>query len=120
VQSRLLTYELHLPLPPNTHSIPSFIYRTFPGDSELSQLSRIFAVTGTPTEESWPGVSQLPAYTPFNPQPPTPLTNLFPVCYTIVFMCDTFCLLSLRSKTRQNSTINSHHTAPLTLTIQHH
>ncbi|KAK9768099.1 cyclin-dependent kinase 5 [Basidiobolus ranarum] len=34
----------------------------FPGTSINDQLMRIFKVQGTPTEEMWPGVSQLPDY----------------------------------------------------------
>ncbi|XP_064077104.1 uncharacterized protein LOC135194850 [Macrobrachium nipponense] len=34
----------------------------FPGDSEIDQLFRIFRTLGTPGEEDWPGVSQLPDY----------------------------------------------------------
>ncbi|XP_066543556.1 cyclin-dependent kinase 3-like [Amia ocellicauda] len=34
----------------------------FPGDSEIDQLYRIFRKLGTPSEESWPGVTQLPDY----------------------------------------------------------
>lgn len=34
----------------------------FPGDSEIDQLFRIFRTLGTPDEESWPGVTQLPDY----------------------------------------------------------
>ncbi|XP_064185699.1 cyclin-dependent kinase 2-like [Anguilla rostrata] len=34
----------------------------FPGDSEIDQLFRIFKKLGTPNEEVWPGVSQLPDY----------------------------------------------------------
>eukprot|EP01094_Clydonella_sp_ATCC50884_P005069 TRINITY_DN14052_c0_g1_i1.p1 TRINITY_DN14052_c0_g1~~TRINITY_DN14052_c0_g1_i1.p1 ORF type:complete len:328 (+),score=127.34 TRINITY_DN14052_c0_g1_i1:80-985(+) len=34
----------------------------FPGDSEIDQLYKIFRVTGTPVEELWPGVSDLPDY----------------------------------------------------------
>ena len=32
----------------------------FPGQSVLDQLARVFHVLGTPTEENWQGVSQLP------------------------------------------------------------
>ena len=39
----------------------------FPGDSEIDELFRIFRVLGTPTEESWPGVTQLPDYKPTFP-----------------------------------------------------
>ncbi len=31
-----------------------------PGDSEIDELFRIFRITGTPTEETWPGVTELP------------------------------------------------------------
>ncbi|CAO0792705.1 unnamed protein product [Mucor circinelloides] len=34
----------------------------FPGNSISDQLQRIFKVLGTPTEETWPKVSQLPEY----------------------------------------------------------
>ncbi|KAL9560279.1 hypothetical protein MBANPS3_000006 [Mucor bainieri] len=34
----------------------------FPGNSIPDQLQRIFKVLGTPTEETWPKVSQLPEY----------------------------------------------------------
>lgn len=34
----------------------------FPGDSEIDQLFRIFRVLGTPTEDTWPGVSQFSDY----------------------------------------------------------
>jgi serine/threonine protein kinase len=31
----------------------------FPGDSEIDQLFKIFRQLGTPTEEVWPGVTQI-------------------------------------------------------------
>jgi len=34
----------------------------FHGDSEIDQLFRIFRILTTPTEETWPGVSQLPDF----------------------------------------------------------
>jgi serine/threonine protein kinase len=34
----------------------------FPGDSEIGQLYRIFLGLGTPTEETWPGVTTLPDF----------------------------------------------------------
>lgn len=34
----------------------------FPGDSEIDQLFQIFRILGTPTEVTWPGVTQLPDY----------------------------------------------------------
>lgn len=37
----------------------------FPGTDVDDQLKKIFKVLGTPTEETWPGVTQLPDYKPF-------------------------------------------------------
>lgn len=34
----------------------------FPGTTNADQLNRIFHIMGTPTEETWPGVSQYPDY----------------------------------------------------------
>lgn len=34
----------------------------FHGDSEIDQLFRIFRTLGTPVEENWPGVTQMPDY----------------------------------------------------------
>ena len=34
----------------------------FFGDCEIGQLFKIFQIMGTPTEETWPGVSKLPEY----------------------------------------------------------
>ncbi|KAH3765770.1 CMGC/CDK/CDC2 protein kinase [Pelomyxa schiedti] len=39
----------------------------FPGDSEIDELFKIFKHLGTPTERSWPGVSQLPDFKPTFP-----------------------------------------------------
>lgn len=33
-----------------------------PGNSEMQQLQLIFRLLGTPTEQSWPGVSKLPCF----------------------------------------------------------
>lgn len=32
------------------------------GDSEIDQLFRIFRIQGTPSEDVWPGISDLPDY----------------------------------------------------------
>lgn len=48
----------------------------FPGDSEIDQLYRVFRTLGTPTEDDWPGVSQLPDYKPLFPKwDPNPLPD---------------------------------------------
>ena len=49
----------------------------FHGKSDIEQLSRIFTARGTPTEETWPGVSALPDYLAFEAQPGTPLRDVF-------------------------------------------
>lgn len=38
----------------------------FPGTTEAEQLDLIFRYCGTPTEETWPGVSRLPMYASLN------------------------------------------------------
>jgi cyclin-dependent kinase 2 len=40
----------------------------FPGDSEIDQLFKIFMITGTPDETTWPGVSSLADYKPTFPK----------------------------------------------------
>ncbi|XP_026463823.1 cyclin-dependent kinase 7 isoform X1 [Ctenocephalides felis] len=48
-----------------------------PGESDLDQLTRIFQVLGTPTEDDWPGVSTLPDFIQFKTFVPTPLRHIF-------------------------------------------
>nr|CAG4634856.1 EOG090X081V [Alona affinis] len=51
----------------------------FPGSDVDDQLKRIFKLLGTPTEEGWPGLTQLPDYKPFaNYQPTTTLAQIVP------------------------------------------
>lgn len=40
----------------------------FPGDSEIDELYKIFRLLGTPNNQNWPNVTQLPDYTPVFPQ----------------------------------------------------
>ena len=47
------------------------------GDSDLDQLSKIFQALGTPSEETWPGISSLPDFIQFKQQPGTPLRDIF-------------------------------------------
>jgi len=42
----------------------------FPGDSEIDQLYKMFRALGTPTEDMWPGVSELPEFKPTFPRWP--------------------------------------------------
>lgn len=48
-----------------------------PGDSDLDQLTRIFATLGTPSEHEWPYISKLHDYLQFRHFPGTPLENIF-------------------------------------------
>ena len=51
----------------------------FPGDSEIDELFRIFRTLGTPSEETWPGVSQYPDYKPNFPHwNPRELSSICP------------------------------------------
>jgi negative regulator of PHO system len=51
----------------------------FPGKNNDDQLLRIFKIMGTPTEETWPRVSEYPEFkTSFPYFPPQPLGVLFP------------------------------------------
>ena len=43
------------------------------GDTDLDQLGKIFQAMGTPTEESWPGLTKLPDYVQFKTFIATPL-----------------------------------------------
>jgi hypothetical protein len=50
----------------------------FPGDSEIDELFRVFRYLGTPNEEVWPGVSNLPDFkVPSRPPAPSN-TSRFP------------------------------------------
>lgn len=48
-----------------------------PGETDLSQMDKIFSVFGTPTEEIWPGVKLLPDFIQFKQYPPIPLREIF-------------------------------------------
>jgi len=51
----------------------------FPGDSEIDQIFKIFRILGTPNEDNWPGVRQLPDYKPTFPQwSPQDLSHIVP------------------------------------------
>jgi cyclin-dependent kinase 7 len=60
-----------------------------PGDSDLDQLDRIFQILGTPTEETWPGVTKLPDYIMFKSYPPITFDSIFTAA-----TADTLSLLS--------------------------
>lgn len=49
-----------------------------PGQSDLDQLTKIFQMLGTPTEETWKDVKLLPDHLQFKLFPPQPLQHVFP------------------------------------------
>jgi len=40
----------------------------FIGDSEIDQIFKIFKILGTPDEDIWPGINELPDYKPTFPK----------------------------------------------------
>lgn len=40
----------------------------FSGDSQIGQIMSIFSMLGTPTEETWPGVTSLRHFKPTTPK----------------------------------------------------
>ncbi|XP_059479517.1 cyclin-dependent kinase 7 [Neocloeon triangulifer] len=74
-----------------------------PGDTDLDQLTKIFQALGTPTDESWPGLSQMPDYIVFKPQIGTPLRHIFTAAGDdLIFLLEK--LLSLSPLERYNCT----------------
>ncbi|KAL3320969.1 Cyclin-Dependent Kinase 7 [Cichlidogyrus casuarinus] len=59
--------------------IGEFLLRAplFPADSDLTQLARIFEITGTPDVDTWPDVARLPSYISYNPHPGIPFGQIF-------------------------------------------
>lgn len=47
------------------------------GDTDLSQLTKIFEICGTPSETHWPGVSSLPDYIEYVDMPNIPFADIF-------------------------------------------
>lgn len=49
----------------------------FVAESDIKQLQEIFAVLGTPTEDQWRDMHDLPSYIQFSPAPAQPLHQIF-------------------------------------------
>ena len=49
----------------------------FAGDSDLDQLSKIYTVLGTPTEDDWPLIKHLPDFIQMKEQPGIDLSHVF-------------------------------------------
>jgi cell cycle related kinase len=52
----------------------------FPGENDIDQLCYVLKILGTPNEETWPGVSQLPDYNKitFVDMSPVPIEEVVP------------------------------------------
>jgi serine/threonine protein kinase len=57
----------------------SNFYPLWPGDSEIDEIFKIFRTFGTPTDITWPGVTELPDYKTVFPQwKPMPVQKIVP------------------------------------------
>ena len=63
------------------------------GDTDLGQLSKIFEVCGTPTEESWPRVTSLPDFVDFKDMPGIPFSEIFSAASDDLLRLITWCLV---------------------------
>ncbi|XP_016404057.1 cyclin-dependent kinase 4-like [Sinocyclocheilus rhinocerous] len=73
-----LTHSLtHRHTQTHTHRHTSSFRPLFCGDSEVDQLSKIFAVIGLPAEDEWPTDVTLSRQN-FSPQAPQPITDCLP------------------------------------------
>lgn len=50
----------------------------YQGNSNSDQLKKIFKMMGTPNEEIWPGVVQLPEFKRYDPEPGVNLRDVIP------------------------------------------
>lgn len=50
----------------------------FPGESDVEVLTKIFTALGTPTDERWGGLIDMPGFVEFQSTPPPPLKIIFP------------------------------------------
>mmetsp|Transcript_12665 Transcript_12665/g.30046 ORF Transcript_12665/g.30046 Transcript_12665/m.30046 type:complete len:339 (-) Transcript_12665:119-1135(-) len=48
-----------------------------PGENDIDQLGKIFQMLGTPTEQQWPGMKELPGFMEFQRTKPVPLRTIF-------------------------------------------
>lgn len=48
----------------------------FYADNDIGQLSKIFSIRGSPNEENWPEVNDLPSYLPFEHSDKVPFTKV--------------------------------------------
>ena len=63
------------------------------GDTDLGQLTKIFEICGTPTEEVWPGVTRLPDYVNFKEMPGIPFREIFSAASDNLLQLLTWCFV---------------------------
>jgi len=51
----------------------------FPGQGQIDQLSKIFAIRGTITKENWPEANKCPDFMEFSFTSPKDLSKVFPM-----------------------------------------
>lgn len=54
---------------------------------EIDELYKIFQVLGTPNDQNWPGVSQLPEYQASMPLSSLPLSSYYYLLHSVIFGC---------------------------------
>ena len=64
-----------------------------PGDTDLGQLTKIFEVCGTPSEDSWPRVTHLPDYVSFKEMPGIPFREIFSAATDDLLRLLTWCFV---------------------------
>lgn len=69
-----------------------------PGDTDLGQLTKIFEVCGTPSEDAWPGVTHLPDYVSFKEMPGIPFREIFSAATDDLLRLLTWCFVLDPSK----------------------
>ena len=70
-------YQYLLVICPTTLTYPA-------GIDEEDQLLKIFQLVGSPTEDTWPGITRLPRYSNISGFPPKPIANVVPALNTAV------------------------------------
>ena len=51
----------------------------FPGQGQIDQLSKVFALRGSITEQNWPEANKLPDFMEFSRSEPEDLSKVFPM-----------------------------------------
>ena len=68
------------------------------GIDEEDQLLKIFQLVGSPTEDTWPGITRLPRYSNISGFPPKPIANVVPALNTAVSIHGVFVNFRIRDQ----------------------